>query len=1016
MAALALMCVGCDGGSGSVNDPPVNVPPTPAQLVIQLSGVPAHGTTEQALRAAGFGARLRGPAGLDTVLLQSGTVFVRTNGRVTITAPGAEFDSVRYAASPDSQSIDVTLPSTRVASLTYTALTGGLDLRAIGGPPDTTRLSAQLRHPGGRIDVLTLPTRVALLATGTYVITPQARIVEGVLYAPAKAADTVAVTAGPISGATLIPFNTRRATLRLLLAGVPAADRLGFVTLEGLDRTVRTIPITADTLVFAELPAGTFIVKPQTFDTERGRYAPQKSADTIVVTAGGEIARTLAYHRLTASLSIAMSGVPATASADVTVSGPGGFRRVLPQGATLTELVPGPYTILASPISTSAHTYAPLTAAHILTINFGIPAQHEVTYALATGALAVTIGGLPASVTADVVVSAAAGSSVPGFPWTLTASAMRTNLPPGTYVVRATARLAGGSLFVPAPAQRTVIVRTSLEASTAPVTYDELVGPTLDFAIDGAYLIQATQRPSGAVPLIASRNALMRVFVRATQGNSDARTIRIRLYQGVALYRTLLVPSPAPSTPLDINEGVLERSWNATIDAGDVREGMRFVVDFGEDTGIVDANLANNRWPEIGTQPVDVRTVPPLRVTFVPIYHPIDGLTGNVTAGNANTLFGLARTILPIEGALVTVRAPFTTSAPALQSGDANGGWITVLNEINALRIAENGGGSHYAGIVGTSYATGIAGLASIGGKYLLSWDKPGSAQRVLAHELGHNFGRFHSPGCGAGFIDPGYPYGSGIGGWGWNGSALLNPLSTNDIMGYCSVQWISDYTWTGILNFRAINGVVVENALRRVVAPAQDSVLLLWGHLAGGEAQLEPAFRIVASPAQPPVGGGRYAIDILDAGDRVLSTTRFDGDQIDHRDDVRTFAFSIPVRNWTSAAASIRVREGARVLTQRRVPDAPEAPVAVTRVRADDGRSLVHAPDATVVRRGAAALSISWNRRVWPTVMVRDASSGAILMFARSADQVARVRGAVQLDLIFSDGVRSVTRRVVVP
>ncbi len=1016
MAALALVFAGCDGGSGSVNEPPVDVPTTPAQLLIQLTGVPANGATEQALRTAGFGARLRGPAGLDTVLLQSGTVFVRTNGRVTITAQRAEYDSVRYTASPDSQSIDVALASTRVASLTYSALTGGLDLRAFGGPPDTTRLSAQLRHPDGRVDMLTLPARIAFLATGTYVITPLPRIVDGVLYAPSKATDTVVVTAGPISGAITIPFNTQRATLRLLVAGVPAADRLGFVTLEGLDRTVRTIPITADTLVFSELPAGTFIVKPQTFHTERARYAPQQSADTIVVAAGGTITRTLAYDRLTASLSIAISGVPASVHADVTVTGPGGFTRVLPQGATLTELVPGPYTIRVSPISTSTHTYAPLTAAHIVTIDFGVPAQHEVTYTLATGALAVHIAGLPDTVTANVVVSAADGSSVPGFPWTLTASAMRTNLSPGTYVVRATARLAGGSLFVPEPAQRTVIVRTSLEATTAHVSYNEVIGPTLDFAIDGAYLTQAAQLPSGTVPLVASRAALMRVFARATQGNNDTLAIRVRLYQGGALYRTLRVPSPTPSTPLDIDEAVLERSWNATIDAGDVREGMRFVVDFSDSADMVDANPANNRWPQSGTQPVDVRTVPLFSLTLVPIHHPIDGLTGNVTAANANTLFSVARTILPLETTFVAVRSPFTTAAPTLQAGDANSGWITILSEINALRIAESGSGSHYAGVVGTPYANGIAGLASIGGKYLLSWDKPGSAQRVLAHELGHNFGRFHSPGCGAGFIDPRYPYGSGIGSWGWTGSSLLNPLSTNDIMGYCNVQWISDYTWTGILNYRAINGFGAENALRRVVAPVPDSVLLLWGHITNGEAQLEPAFRIVASPAPPPVGRGRYVIDVLDARDRVLSTTRFDGDQIDHRDDVRTFAFSVPVRSWTSPAAAIRVREGTRVLTERRVADAPRAPAAVTRVRANDGRSMVISPDATVVRRGTAALSISWNRSEWPAVMVRDVSTGAILMFARRSDQVAQVSGRPQLDLVFSDGVRSVTRRVVVP
>ncbi len=1012
--ALAFVLFGCDSG-GSVNDPPVVVPPTPAQLLLQLSGVPDAGGNVAALRAAGFGARVRGPGPLDTVLVQSGTLFASTAGRYSVSAPTAEFDSVRYVAAPDSQSIDVTLASTRVISVVYSAITGGLDLRAVGGPPDTTRMSAQLRHPDGRTDLLVLSTRLRLLAPGSYVITPLPRTVNGVLYAPARAADTVVVAAGPITSVTMLSFSAQRATLRLPVIGVPAPDRLGFVTLEGLDQSVRTISLAADTLVFAELPAGTYIVKPQSFNTERARYAAQLSADTIVIAAGSQMVKPLVYDRLTASLAVAISGVPDGANASVTVQGPAGFSRTIDEGALFPDLVPGSYTIQAATFATSEHTYAPLAAAQIVTIGFGVPAQREVTYTLATGALAITVDGLPDSVSADVVVTAVAAATIQGFPWSLTASATRSNVPPGAYLVQATVRFAGGKLYVPSPAQRTVTVGASLEATVANVQYEETVGPLLDYAIDGAYMTQAAQLPSGTVPLVASRAALLRTFVRANQGNNTQLTVRVRLYQGDALYRTLSVPSPTATVPLDVNEGVFDRSWNVLIDAGDVREGMRFVVDFGEAPGVVDAKPDNNRWPLSGTRPVDVRVAPGFAMTLVPVHHPVDGLTGNVTVANAPTLFSIARALFPLQNTQLTVRAPFSTSAPAMLAGDANGAWFTLLNEMNALRIAESAGNAHYAGIVATTYANGVGGIAAIAGRTFISWDKPASAPSVLAHELGHNFGRYHSPGCGAGFIDGSYPYGTGIGGWGWNGTGLMHPLTTNDIMGYCTVQWISDYTWTGVLNYRASYGVIAESALRRVGSTARDSVLLLWGNIASGVAQLEPAFRIVASPSLPPVGRGRFAVEVLDANNRVLSATRFDGDPVDHIEDAHTFAFAVPVRGWNAAAAVIRVREGARVLTQRRVDASASAAAAVTRVRADDGRSLVASPDARVVRRGAASVSVSWNREQWPSVMVRDGATGAVLMFARSPDQVARASGVSALELVFSDGVRSVTRRVVV-
>src|SRR3712207_7018394 len=42
----------------------------------------------------------------------------------------------------------------------------------------------------------------------------------------------------------------------------------------------------------------------------------------------------------------------------------------------------------------------------------------------------------------------------------------------------------------------------------------------LNLAIDGAYLVQTVQNIGGTVPLVAGRDALVRVFVRATAANS----------------------------------------------------------------------------------------------------------------------------------------------------------------------------------------------------------------------------------------------------------------------------------------------------------------------------------------------------------------------------------------------------------------------------------------------------------------------------------------------------------------
>lgn len=76
------------------------------------------------------------------------------------------------------------------------------------------------------------------------------------------------------------------------------------------------------------------------------------------------------------------------------------------------------------------------------------------------------------------------------------------------------------------------------------------------------------------------------------------------------------------------------------------------------------------------------------------------------------------------------------------------------------------------------------------------------SAGRTLAHELGHSHDRPHAPCGGAGNADPDFPYeGGGIGVPGWDivNEQWLAPEEHADVMGYCTPDWISDYTYGGL-------------------------------------------------------------------------------------------------------------------------------------------------------------------------------------------------------------------------
>jgi hypothetical protein len=81
-----------------------------------------------------------------------------------------------------------------------------------------------------------------------------------------------------------------------------------------------------------------------------------------------------------------------------------------------------------------------------------------------------------------------------------------------------------------------------------------------------------------------------------------------------------------------------------------------------------------------------------------------------------------------------------------------------------------------------------------------------------MAHEVGHAHGRNHAPCGGAQGVDSKFPYsGGGIGVWGYdiNTKTFINPSKGKDIMGYCSPEWVSDYTYTALYNRIAfVNGV----------------------------------------------------------------------------------------------------------------------------------------------------------------------------------------------------------------
>ena len=236
---------------------------------------------------------------------------------------------------------------------------------------------------------------------------------------------------------------------------------------------------------------------------------------------------------------------------------------------------------------------------------------------------------------------------------------------------------------------------------------------------------------------------------------------------------------------------------------------------------------------------------------------------------------------------------------------------------MNALRIAESSQ-RHYFGIVKVGYNSGVAGYGYVPGRGAVGWDYIPSGRGVVAHELGHNFSRFHAPCGGVGGPDPNYPYAGGtIGAYGYDltTNAIKTPSSV-DLMGYCSNPWISDYNFVGAMDWRTANAT--PDVTAATLGLTQDATarpsLLVWGRVERGQLVLEPAFSLVARPSVPSEPGP-YRIEGVARNGRTLFSYSFAGEQPADAEDAtaRQFAFAIPMDAWRPGRAGNDSRDGGR-------------------------------------------------------------------------------------------------------
>jgi len=465
-----------------------------------------------------------------------------------------------------------------------------------------------------------------------------------------------------------------------------------------------------------------------------------------------------------------------------------------------------------------------------------------------------------------------------------------------------------------------------------------------------AHIVQAAQvRGKQSVPLVAGERAALRLF-----GMSAPATARFYLdgteVHTVEIYEVLFYEGD------DRGHRESRRDDNMLVPASIVRPGLEFVVE-----------SARGRFPASGRQAVDVREVPRLNLTVIPVSgaDKADSIDRATLIAYADSMaadpenYRMLRDLtdlMPVGSIRVT---PHPLIVIDYDTIDIRRNPNPTLSAVWGARALEGG----------TGHWMGLDRHLPYGMAYLGGWVSESYPHDVvIAHELGHNFSLGHSHPKSNPFFDPDYPHRLGyIGIWGYarrdhyrfpsiRAGQHLRPSRT-DLMGAGAGEWISDYSFSKALEYRLEVEGRPMSSVEDAGPPAPS--LLLWGGLnAAGTPYLEPAFVVNAPPALPPAGG-EYRLEGRDRNGGRLFLLDFGMPVVADADGAAGFAFTLPVKaGWAGTLTSIDLSGPNGSVT---LDEDTQLPMAILRDgRTGQVRAMLGDLPPTVVTHAEAAASLS--------------------------------------------------------
>jgi hypothetical protein len=423
--------------------------------------------------------------------------------------------------------------------------------------------------------------------------------------------------------------------------------------------------------------------------------------------------------------------------------------------------------------------------------------------------------------------------------------------------------------------------------------------PTVDLFADRIEVTQAIQDLNNSVRLVQDKRTFVRFHVHSNSG-APVTTARLTAQRGASsVVLSPINPGGTIAVRTAPDRGTLHHAFLFELPNGYKQGSVALTARVNPNNNPAESNLANNQV----NYTANFESVPRVNLVMYQIGYQIGATT--YTPGNAHRdqMLSWLRRAYPLSDLRVWNRS-LNYGAGAASNGNLTNptcgtvntrlmnakvldtvfrwlGWTDIPTSSHYYGMVSDGGGFMRGCAVNIPHtvASGPTGNSNWG------WDFDGSyGDWYGGHELAHTYGRFHAMYCGAtgGQV---YPYSAGnisptatgstaLFGFDINSRAIYGP-AWKDVMTYCANQWISDFTYEGLMTYFKANPVRATDGLVRIAAGDR---LLIGGTIdpVTNATILDPILRVPDVAEITPPTGGDYAIVLRGAGNQELARYAF--------------------------------------------------------------------------------------------------------------------------------------------